>query len=221
MMRRDRSPSGDWFSRFRRFGRSSTKTTNPTIDQANHRARRPQACRRLVSSIWSIVDKIDQSDGRPSRFGGMPQSKKNTRNRGDFGCLFNWREGRGSNPQPPDRQSGALTNCATSPWRFVRALVTRTGRMLAHAPFQCKRFFALRFSRLPALRPGGVRSADGVNYSRSSSPSSNWRPPGPRIERSTITSSIRILPTSDSLTKKPFFLAKSCMRGRSWAAGMK
>ena len=27
----------------------------------------------------------------------------------------NWRGRRGSNPQPPDRQSSALTNCATTP----------------------------------------------------------------------------------------------------------
>ena len=30
-----------------------------------------------------------------------------------------WRGRRDSNPRPPDRQSGALTNCATSPQKFV------------------------------------------------------------------------------------------------------
>ena len=31
-----------------------------------------------------------------------------------------WRGGRDSNPRPPDRQSGALTNCATTPQKSRR-----------------------------------------------------------------------------------------------------
>ena len=33
MTRCDRRPTGDWLSLFSRFGRSSTQSTNPTIDQ--------------------------------------------------------------------------------------------------------------------------------------------------------------------------------------------
>ncbi len=34
-----------------------------------------------------------------------------------------WRERRGSNPQPPDRQSGALTNCATPPRKVLKIII--------------------------------------------------------------------------------------------------
>ena len=43
--------------------------------------------------------------------------------RGNCSCFPYWRGRRGSNPQPPDRQSSALTNCATTPCSVKRGIL--------------------------------------------------------------------------------------------------
>ena len=63
--------------------------------------------RTLVASLegWSSAIELRPLNKKPSLFGMVHC----------LPFLTQWRGRRGSNPQPPDRQSSALTNCATTP----------------------------------------------------------------------------------------------------------